>query len=169
MFSPATLAMATAMLAAPALLTAAVTDVAARIIPNPIPLTLAAIGGLARLYDGTPGMALLAAGLVFLLTVCAWRAEALGGGDVKLLAACALLVPPSLVPAMVTDVALAGLVLSLCFLAARGRISLATASPQNWLGRVGRIERWRMRRGGPLPYAVAIGAGVLTALAMEAV
>lgn len=168
MIPPPVIALATLAIATPVLVAAAVSDVAARTIPNTLPLALAVSGAVARLCDGTPGLSLLAAAGVLFAAGTAWRLGALGGGDVKLLAACALLVRPGFVPAMITDVALAGLVLAIGFLAARGRMRLAPAGPRGWLGRVVRAERWRLRRGGPLPYAVAICAGVLTALAMEA-
>ena len=53
-------------------------------------------------------LGLLAGLLVFLAGAFCWRRGWLGGGDVKLLAATAVLVPPSLVVNLLLDVALAG-------------------------------------------------------------
>jgi len=86
----------------------------------------------------------------------------MGGGDVKLLGAAALLVPPGSTPALVMDVCLSGGVLSLVFLAARRRVAVpGRLCPRGLLARAVRIERWRLRRGGPLPYAVAIACGAI--------
>ena len=89
----------------------------------------------------------------------------MGGGDVKLLGAAALLVPPELVPAMIAATALAGGVLGLLYLVARRRISRpGNAKPAGLMQRAFRAERWRLRRGGPMPYAVAIACGAVFVL-----
>jgi prepilin peptidase CpaA len=86
----------------------------------------------------------------------------MGGADVKLFGASALLVPPMLVPSMVMCITIAGGVLALIYLAARRRVTRpGHGRPDRMVARVLRIERWRLRRGGPLPYAVAIATGVV--------
>jgi prepilin peptidase CpaA len=162
------------------LLAAAMHDVAARMIPNPLPLALA-LGGVAlRNYTGDTIPALLSAGLVFLLAGVCWIEGWLGGGDVKLFGAVSLVVPAGTVPAFILTAALAGGMLALLYLLARKLVAqdsppILQAKKLNHLGgsylsdnvlaRLWRTELWRIRRGEPLPYAVAIAAaGALTLL-----
>ncbi len=154
------------LLASLALLVAALHDVAARTIPNEIPLVVAVLGLGLRFLQGDLLWGLLALLLVFTLAVIAWRARVMGGGDVKLLAACALLPAPASVADMMVAIALSGGVLSLFYLVFRGRrpLPIPARSP-NLIARALRAEVWRLRRGGPLPYGVAIFAGTLLTLA----
>jgi prepilin peptidase CpaA len=153
------------ILAAQALLAASLHDIAARTIPNALCLGIALVGVLVRLLAGDLLPGLLAASLVFLLATLAWRFRVMGGGDVKLLAACALLPPPATVPAMIAAVALAGGLLSLAYLALRPLLPAPAASrPASLPRRALRAEAWRIRRGGPLPYAVAIALGAIFTL-----
>jgi prepilin peptidase CpaA len=95
----------------------------------------------------------------------AWRRGWMGGGDVKLLGAAALRVPPYAVPGMLMATALAGGVLALFYLVARRRLARPGGPrPSSLLLRALRAERWRLRRGGPMPYAVAIACGVFFVL-----
>ena len=90
-----------------------------------------------------------------------------GGGDVKLLSACALLVPAYAVPNLILTVAIAGGILALGYLAGRSpRLHAGglTAVPASFIRRVWRIEAWRIRRHAPLPYACAIAAGCIFTL-----
>ncbi len=105
----------------------------------------------------------MVAGLVvFVLAAICWRRGWMGGGDVKLLAAAAIAVPPSLVLSFITAVALCGGVLALLYLVAGRMVAPPPASrPRSLLARALRVEQWRIRRGGPLPYACAIAAGGL--------
>jgi prepilin peptidase CpaA len=156
-------------LAAVALLVlAAFCDILTRLIPNAIPAALAVLGLALRLIDGSWPWALLAGGVVFSLCFLCWMRGWMGGGDVKLLGACALLVPPASVFPMVTMVGIAGGVLALIYLTARRVVPRpsplpAALRPQGFLGRALRAERWRLSRGAALPYAVAIAIGSLTA------
>ena len=135
-------------------LAAAWHDLLARTVPNRLPVLLALVG-----------LARLAAGAVFAGAFLCWRRGWLGGGDVKLLAACALSVPPHLVPGLLAAIAIAGAGLALVYLAARRWVRPAGgARPAGLLARALRAERWRIARGGPLPYAVAIAIGVLAVL-----
>ncbi|HWT09250.1 MAG TPA: A24 family peptidase, partial [Roseomonas sp.] len=99
---------ALAWLALCLLMAAALTDLAWRRIPNGIAALLALVGLARQGVGGAFGVALLAGALVFLGCLLLWQRGALGGGDVKLLAAASLLVPPALVPAQLLAVALAG-------------------------------------------------------------
>ena len=99
---------AVAPLAALALIAAALHDVVARTIPNAIPAFIALLGLALRAAEGDLAWGLLAFVLVFAVAAIAWRYHVMGGGDVKLLAACALLPPPGSVADMLVAIALAG-------------------------------------------------------------
>jgi prepilin peptidase CpaA len=93
----------------------------------------------------------------------------MGGGDVKLLGAATLAMPPSSVLTFVAAVAIAGGLLATVYLVARRLVHApaplvhapAPLRPNNLFDRAMRVERWRITRGGPLPYACAIAAGFL--------
>lgn len=123
-------AIALTLLAAGLLIVAAVCDLVSRTIPNSIPLGLAVLGVGLRALDGSLPWAALAAGIVFATMLLCWLRGWMGGGDVKLLGACALLVPPLSVFSMVTSVGLAGGALALVYLAARRVVP----PPDCWLG-----------------------------------
>jgi prepilin peptidase CpaA len=155
------------------LVVAALHDVVARTVPNGIALGVAVAGLVAQAALSLMGAGQLlisipAALVVFFLAALLWRRGLMGGADVKLFGASSLLVPPILVPSMIMCATLAGGVLALIYLVARRRGSerLALARPGGGrpvglLARAMRVERWRLRRGGPLPYAVAIVSGVV--------
>jgi prepilin peptidase CpaA len=139
---------------------AALHDVLARTIPNWISAALAASA--VPLLWPLPAASdrLLAAALLFGGALLCWRMGWLGGGDAKLLGAVGLLAPPGRAADTVLVITLAGAVLALPYLACRGRIARpAPARPRTLLARAWRAERFRMRRGGPLPYGVAIAVG----------
>ncbi len=144
-------------------------DIATRTLPDGIAIAIAVTGIFWQIGAGEPLWSLLAAASVFLGAAFAWRLGALGGGDVKLLGACALLPAPSAVPVLLVMTALAGGVLALVYLVARPLLARRPA-PAMWSrsrllpARVWRAETWRMRRGGPLPYALPICLGTLFAL-----
>jgi prepilin peptidase CpaA len=149
-------------LGAALLVAAALHDVAVRSVPNKLPAALAVIGGMLRLLCGDLPTALLAACLLFLLAAACWRRGWLGGGDVKLLGAAALLVSPPAVLTLVLATALSGGVLALAYLALGRALRRPPGKrPATMLARLLRVERWRIRRGGPLPYATAIAAAAL--------
>jgi len=155
--------------AATALLFGVAHDVAVRTVPNRVSLIVAAAGLGLNALDGQLVPALFGDGLVFAGCWYCWRRGWIGGGDVKLLSACALLVPPASVPELVLSTAIAGAVLALLYLAlglalARRLPGGAAARPSGLLGRVWRAERRRIRRRLSLPYACAISAGVLLTL-----
>ena len=145
------------------LLLAGVHDLAFRTVPNWMPVALLLPSILLRLMSGSLMLGLLAGLLVFLGGAFCWRRGWLGGGDVKLLAATAVLVPPSLVVNLLLDVALAGGVLAMIYLAMARLVAPPSIAPRppGMLRRIRRTELYRVRRRGPLPYASAIAAGTL--------
>jgi prepilin peptidase CpaA len=152
------------------LVVAALHDLIARTIPNPVPALLAGAGLLSHLATGDAGTALLAASAVGVLSGLCWLGGWLGGGDVKLLAGAALALPTAHLPVFVCDIAVAGGLLAAIYLLAR-RLPAAVVGGAPGHGvaslprRAWRAECWRVRRGGPLPYAVAIaGAGIFVLL-----
>jgi prepilin peptidase CpaA len=89
----------------------------------------------------------------------------MGGADVKLLAAAAIVVSPTVSITFLLAVSLAGGILATIYLA--GRFVLphpAAGRPRHLLRRVLRVETWRIRHRGPLPYACAIAAGTIFVL-----
>jgi prepilin peptidase CpaA len=146
----------------PALLLAALSDVALRIVPNRLPAVVACTGLAARAMSGDLRASAMLTAIVFGLLFACWRRGWMGGGDVKLLTACTLLVPAIAVGGLLLSVTLAGGVLSIFYLLGR-LVSRRTAHPSgrsaSMLRRVLRVEAWRIRRHAPVPYACAIGAG----------
>jgi len=144
---------------------AAAHDVIARTVPTGLCLAIAALGLTARIATGELAAAAMAASLVFGAAALCWWRGWLGGGDVKLLAACTLVVPPHAVPGLLAGTAIAGAGLALVFVAARRWVHPSYGTrPMGLLARAARAERWRLARGGPLPYAVAIAVGTAVAL-----
>lgn len=142
------------------LVAAALHDVAARTLPNGMALALALIGVAARLLDGTLITGLLCGFAVFAVAAFCWRRGWLGGGDVKLIGAAGIAVPSHLVLSFIVTMSLAGSVLAALYLIGRALPAPAPSDrPGCFVARVLRIERWRLHRGGPLPYACAIAAG----------
>jgi prepilin peptidase CpaA len=162
--------------AAMALLFAAAHDVAVRTVPNLVSLIVALLGLGLNAIDGQLLPALFRGGLVFAVAWYCWRRGWIGGGDVKLLTACVLLVPPGSVPELMVSTAIAGGVLALSYLALkrllRGSVRPLSAGPgssgsvrgRSLLRRIWRAEQRRIHRGLSLPYSCAIAAGVLLTL-----
>lgn len=144
------------------LVMASLHDLVARTIPNWLVGALAVLGIVLRALTGSLLGGVVAGLVVFVLAAICWRRGWMGGGNVKLLAAAAIAVPPSLVLSFITTVALCGGVLALLYLVAGRMVAPPPASrPRSLLARALRVEQWRIRRGGPLPYACAIAAGGL--------
>ena len=144
---------------------AAVHDVIARTIPNGWCAAIVLLGLPLRFIDHSYFSSLTAGATVLGLTIVCWRAGWLGGGDVKLLSACALAIPPHLVPSLVVDTSIAGALLALVYLTTRNRMPRPhSPRPVGLLARAARAERWRLARGGPLPYAVAIASATIIVL-----
>lgn len=157
---------ATFVLAGAALLAyAALHDIVARTVDNRVALAVALCGCLAQLAHGTLLHALPPAAAVFAAAAICWRLGWMGGADVKLFAAAALLVPQGTVLSLVGAITIAGGLLALPYYAARTRLPRPVRPrAKTMLPRVLRFEQWRLRRGGPLPYAVAIASGTLFVL-----
>jgi prepilin peptidase CpaA len=136
-------------------------DLATRLIANALCALILACGLGLRLLQGDLLPSLLASLLVFVAALSLWWPGWLGGGDVKLLAAVAALPSPAAVPGLLLAVALAGGLLAALYLLLHRRPAAATPRPARLLPRVLRAEARRIRRGGPLPYGLAIGAGTL--------
>jgi prepilin peptidase CpaA len=154
------------LLVAALLLYAALHDIAARTIPDLVPGALAAAGIVLRLLAGDLLAGLAAAAIVFALTAFAWWRGWMVGGDVKLLAATALVVAPASVPGFVLAVALAGGVLAMTYLFLGRFLTIRNGPrPSSLPRRALRAEAWRIGRRGPLPYGVAIAAGAIFTLA----
>ena len=150
------------------LLFTAVQDVAVRTVSNRLTLILGVAGVALRLQDHTIVPAICIAALVFLTAFGCWTRGWLGGGDVKLLGATMLLVPPPYQVTILTVMSLAGGVISLIYLICRRWLSVVPGPrPRGVVRRAVRIELWRLGRGGPIPYAVAIATGAISALASE--
>jgi prepilin peptidase CpaA len=151
--------------AATALLSAAAHDVAVRTVPNHTSLVVAATGLGLNALDRQLVQALFGGVLVFTGAWFCWRKGWIGGGDVKLLSASALLVAPAAVPELILNTAIAGGVIALGYVGLARLLPVrATSPPSSLLGRIWRVERRRIRRGLSLPYACAIALGVLLTL-----
>jgi prepilin peptidase CpaA len=150
---------------------ASLNDIATRTMPDLPSIVLVVIGIAARLADGNAATALAASVGVFLLCGLCWRFGWLGGGDVKLLAACAWLVSPAQVPQLVLLTAIAGGVLACLYLTLNrvmkyaSRAQACATRPQSLAARIWHVERWRIRRRAPLPYGCAIAVATLLTLA----
>lgn len=146
------------------LLHAALHDLAARTVPNRTSAALGCAGAGLRLIGGDLAAGLLLALLVLAGAAALWLRGWLGGGDVKLLAALALAVPPAQVAPMLAAVALAGGAVACAHLLLRRVVRLPRTRRAGLVARAWRAEAWRILRRGPLPYAVAIAGGGLFTL-----
>ncbi len=153
------------------LLCAAMSDIAARIIPNRI-CALLAVAAIARLPFSDPSQLMVSVAttaLLFAMLFLLYSRGYLGGGDVKLLGAVAIGLSFIALLQLLTAISLAGGVVALLHLALR-RLPRPTLPPvgSSFLRRVYAIERWRNLRRAPLPYGVAIAAGGIWALIIGA-
>ena len=135
-------------------------DWALRLVSNRIPIAIAASGITVRCLESSLTGGLLAAGTVFVAAALLWRRGWLGGADVKLFAAGALLVPPGYAPDFVLASCVAGGALGLAYAGLSYAVPAPAATrPSSRIRRYVRLEQRRLRRRGPLPYAMAIAAG----------
>lgn len=156
--------------AAGLLVYAALHDLAARTVPNWLPVALLLLGLCARIIDHSLFSGLVVAGCTFAVLFVIWLLGAMGGGDVKLWAATVLLVPP--LPQSELDfflrVVVFGGVLAVVYLS----LGLFVRKPRvarggSLLHRLLRAEAWRISKRAPrapLPYACAIAGGAITTL-----
>jgi prepilin peptidase CpaA len=153
---------------------AALHDLAARTVPNWLPVCVFLVGAAWRLFDHALLAALAVAAVTFCVLFVVWVAGAIGGGDAKLWPATAMLIPPSIQPELnfFVRVLVIGGLLALVYLAlwlVLPKPRLGPAARAAGLGRrVLRAEAWRIGRRGPLPYALAIsGSAIITLLPLS--
>jgi prepilin peptidase CpaA len=168
------------VLALTALLTSAWMDLKDRIIPNDLVILVGGSGlGLSlMLRPEQIWISLLGAVLVLVALGVLAHYGMMGGGDVKLISATTLLVPPEHIGELMVLIALTGGLLSGVYLVARlalrrsrpGRAAVSTETA----GGHGRIpdsrfsdEYFRVAAGQPMPYALAILGGVVVFIARE--
>lgn len=148
---------------------ASLNDLATRTIPDVAAVALLLVGIVLRLVDGTAAVAFALSLTVFAFAAMFWRCGWIGGGDVKLLAACSWMVPPPLLPDLLLTIALAGGLLAGCYLALH-HVTASCLPPRpagrgrSYAMRVLQAERWRLMRRPSLPYGCAIAAGTLITL-----
>ena len=143
------------------LLYVATIDIATRLIRNEICLALALLGIASQLASPMQvAESLITATMLLLLLLVIYQWGRIGGGDVKLLVALAIGLPPTGVIQLLTVTALAGGVLALAHLMMR-LLPYPRLAPvgSSLVRRVYAIERWRHLRHAPLPYGVAIACG----------
>lgn len=147
-------------------------DLATRTIPDLISIAITLIGAGSRLSGGWPslGISVLVAVVIFLALVPFHSRGLIGGADLKLLSALALGLSPLGSYQLVLATALAGGVLAGIYVALRRVLGGFEHTPGP-IGRHGSIpfrvavvESWRIRRGAPLPYGIAIAAGAALVL-----
>ena len=142
-------------------------DVATRTIPDGVSLALAVSGLTLRGLEGWEALvtSLAVAAVLFLVLFICHMRGAIGGGDVKLLTALALGLPPIGSFQLLFATALAGGVLAVLYLGLRHllpALGIAPARPASSAAALRRIavaEARRIHRRGPLPYGVAIAIG----------
>ncbi|WP_431858223.1 A24 family peptidase [Azospirillum sp.] len=182
MISAALLSDGTVLLAIFALYAAAAAyDVTLRVIPDSISMAIVAVAVGRHLYGGQMmelAVAVGASSLCFLALSLLCAARLIGGGDVKLISASVVMVGAINSFHFLYTTLLAGGVLSLGYLAAGciararyrrtrpGTFRPAPVDPLR-LRLMWRAECRRVRRGGPLPYGVAIAFGAIVTLGFQ--
>jgi prepilin peptidase CpaA len=144
-------------------------DLKHRLIPNELVACIAAIGLIQGLVT-RPGQIWVSLAVmigVFLGLGIVSHHKIIGGGDLKLISAVTLLVPPERIGQMLVEIALAGGVVSCGYIAARYRLKTLSAArsgvdvarAQSGLAQALNTERDRIAAGSPMPYALAILGG----------
>ncbi len=148
------------------LLFAALHDLAFRTIPNWVAAFIIVIGCTNRVLSGSFLGGIFTFCIIFFGASICWKRGWLGGGDVKLLAACGLLVPPLMALDLLLKIALAGGGLSIVYLLLHRFVAppIKPTRPKAFFQRILRAERYRIGRGRHLPYASAIVVGTLLVL-----
>ena len=165
---PSTITAAMTLSSGCVVLLAAWHDIVSRTVPNWMSAVIALFGMVAATADGR---LLISTGLgltIFVVAAICWRRGWMGGADVKLLGAVAIVLPPGVVSMFAVAMSVAGAVHALTYMLARRMVTpppplapLTPPSSRPLLCRALRAERWRISRGGPLPYACAIAFGFL--------
>lgn len=147
------------------LLLAAGHDIMTRSVPNWMPLSLSVLGAALAAAEFRLVWGLGFGLAVFVLYFIFWWRGWIGGGDVKLLGATAIVIAPASAGSFLLAVSLSGGILAMVYLAGRVLVSRPTMRrPNGLLPRVLRVEAWRIRHRGPLPYACAIAVGTIFVL-----
>jgi prepilin peptidase CpaA len=167
---PSAVAVAMTLASAAVLLLAAGHDIVSRTVPNWMSVAIACCG-IAASFAGDRLFISMGLGLaVFIAAAICWRRGWMGGADVKLLGAVAIVLPPDMVSMFVIAMSLWGAFHAVTYMLARRVVTPpppvqppVPVSPRarGLLPRALRAERWRISRGGPLPYACAIAFGFL--------
>jgi prepilin peptidase CpaA len=151
---------------------ASVVDLRRRIIPNEasafVAVTGIALNLMARSGGAWTTVALSL--LVFLALALAAQLTIVGGGDVKMIAAVSLLVPPQGLPALLLAIALSGGLLSLVYLGLRSWLQTMRPPGPSRHGpfdRFLRRERARILASRTVPYSLAIFGGVVAYVMSE--
>ncbi len=152
------------------------TDFRARIIPNRVVVAIAADGlllGLMSRPDRIWISLLVALVLLIGLGVIA-HFDLIGGGDLKLIAAVTLLVPPENIVSLLLAIALAGGIVSAAYLAVFYALPRARNTKKiaigGWFGKLAQLlrhERMRILRATSVPYSVAVLGGVCVVTVSE--
>jgi Flp pilus assembly protein protease CpaA len=137
-------------------------DLVVHKIPNMMVVMLVPLGLLRHGLEGDVWSALAAASVVLLAAMLVWYHGLLGGADVKLLAAAALLVPLDMMTTLFLVTALVGAALALVAIALRpigARYALPAGRSADVFTRLWHIEARRLSHGHSMPYVVAITIG----------
>ena len=137
-------------------------DIATRTIPDTVCVLIAALGILLRASHGVWALVVSveAALLLFILLLILFVRGLIGGGDVKIMTALAIALPPFDSYRFVVFTVMAGGVLGIAYLLLSFRPRRASGRNRtSLLGRIAAIESRRIGRRGPLPYGVAIAVG----------
>jgi prepilin peptidase CpaA len=142
-------------------------DLAIRKSPNVMVMLIVPLGLLRHVIDGDVFQAFGAAVAVFSVAMVAWTRGLLGGADVKLMGAAALLVPLNMITTELFITTMAGGGLAMLVIAVRpygARYASPAGRQSNILTRIWHIEAWRLSHGGNLPYVVAITIGAAASI-----
>ena len=162
---PAAIIQAMTFASGAVLLLAACHDIAARTVPNWMSLLIAAFGIPVAYMQYRLPISLGLGLTVFAAAAVCWRRGWMGGADVKLLGAVSIVLPPAILATFAVAMSIAGAAHAIVYLCARRVVPVPRRPrPRGFLARVFRAEQWRISRGGPLPYACAIAAGLLFVL-----
>ena len=160
------IATASAVAVATLLAAASAHDACFRTVPNWIPAGLVAVGAALRAAHGDLAWSAACAAAAFAVAVAMWRRGLMGGADAKLMLGAPLAAGYGHVLQMVGWTGIAGGLVSLAYIAGPFLVPRpAPGRPRGLPGRVLKAEMRRLRRRGPVPYACAIAAGTLCAMA----
>lgn len=152
---------------------ASVVDLRRRIIPNEA-VAIVALCGVALAFASRPQTVWISLGLglgVLVALGLVARLTQFGGGDIKMIAAVSLLVPPERLTGLLLVITVAGGLLSVIYLVLR---RMLRAGPRarltdgdNSFRRFLAVERARIMASPTVPYALAILAGVVAYVLSE--